>query len=73
MAASINNMQLDRGIQAAGGIVLAFSMLFTITIMVPDHSSSVRSLGISERSAGTNVVHAHHPRILRNTVSSLSF
>jgi hypothetical protein len=61
-------MHSDRGLQAAAGIVLAFSMLWTIAILIPDKSAS-RPMGFraSDFSDGV-IVHAEYPRIVKSKV-----
>lgn len=64
----IIEMHSDRGLQAAAGVVLAFSMLWTIAILIPDKSAS-RPMGFraSDLSDGV-IVHAEYPRIVKSKV-----
>ena len=64
------NMHLDRGLQAAVGIVVAFSMLWTIAILIPDKNTSTRSYGLATDERSGYVIHEQYPRILKNTVST---
>ena len=63
------NMHLDRGLQAAVGIVLAFSMLWTVAILIPDKIVPTRSYGLTNDKSSGYIVHEQYPRILKNTVS----
>lgn len=66
-------MQTDRGLQAAVGIVLAFSMLWTVAILIPDKSVSAGSLGftVDRTSGGAKVIHAATPRIYQRVSGSV--
>eukprot|EP00956_Cyclotella_meneghiniana_P018085 scaffold29912_cov67-Cyclotella_meneghiniana.AAC.12 len=59
-------MNLDRGLQAAISIVVAFSMLWTIAILIPDKSSSHNPLSLTNDVGSSNdhVIHAEYPRII---------
>ena len=58
-------MQTDRGLQAAVGIVLAFSVLWTVAILIPEKSVSAGPLGLAvdRSSVGAKVIHAASPRL----------
>lgn len=68
-------MHLDRGLTAAVGVVLAFSMLWTIAILIPDNKASTQPMGSTANAnkAGGIVIHSQYPRIVKNTSRVVSF
>lgn len=57
---NINKMNAERGLQAAVGIVMAFSILWTLAIMVPEDSYSSSSVASMQRFDGLVVDGKHY-------------
>ena len=56
----VNKMNAERGMQAAVGIVMAFSILWTMAIMVPEDSYSSSSVASMQRFDGLVVDGKHY-------------
>lgn len=64
-------MHSDRGLFAAAGIVFAFSMLWTMAILIPDKSASARPMDFVAGDVSDDIiVHAEYPRIVKSKVST---
>lgn len=53
-------MNGERGLQAAVGVVMAFSILWTMAILVPDDSSSSASVASTQKFGGLVVDGKHY-------------